>query len=63
MVRLLSSIKQIGSIMNIDHVNLSGIDLNLLVALDALLRTRREISDPLRLVAFKLNQYVAPFSM
>jgi DNA-binding transcriptional LysR family regulator len=36
MVRLSSSIKQIGSIMNIDHVNLSRIDLNLLVALDAL---------------------------
>jgi Bacterial regulatory helix-turn-helix protein, lysR family len=40
MIRLSLSIKQIGSIMSIDHVNLSGIDLNLLVALDALLTER-----------------------
>src|SRR5262245_44670301 len=40
MVGLSSSIKQIGSIMAIDHVNLSRVDLNLLVALDALLTER-----------------------
>jgi DNA-binding transcriptional LysR family regulator len=40
MASLSSSIKQIGSIMNIDGVNLSRIDLNLLVHLDALLRER-----------------------
>ena len=37
---LCSSIKQIGSIMAIDAVNLSRVDLNLLVHLDALLTER-----------------------
>jgi DNA-binding transcriptional LysR family regulator len=37
MICLSLSIKQIGSIMNINHINLGRIDLNLLVALDALL--------------------------
>ena len=40
MVGLSSSIKQKGSIMNIDAVNLGHIDLNLLVHLDALLTER-----------------------
>src|SRR5215475_9899760 len=40
MVALSSSIKQIGSIVGIDPVNLSRIDLNLLVHLDALLTER-----------------------
>src|SRR3954471_15661914 len=40
MVGLSSSIKQIGSIMGIDSVNLSRVDLNLLVHLDALLAER-----------------------
>src|SRR5712664_500228 len=40
MVRVSSSIKQIGSIMGIDTVNLGRIDLNLLVHLDALLTER-----------------------
>src|SRR3984885_4085676 len=40
MGRLRSSIKQMGSIMGIDAVNLSRIDLNLLVHLDALLTER-----------------------
>src|SRR5215207_1571389 len=40
MVWLPSSIKQIGSIMSIDTVDLSRVDLNLLVHLDALLTER-----------------------
>jgi hypothetical protein len=40
MVELSSSVQQIGSMMAIDHVNLGRFDLNLLVALDALLAER-----------------------
>src|SRR5215211_1855485 len=40
MVGLSSFVQQIGSMMAIDHVNLSRVDLNLLVALDALLTER-----------------------
>jgi DNA-binding transcriptional LysR family regulator len=40
MVGLSSFVQQIGSMMAIDHVNLARLDLNLLVALDALLTER-----------------------
>src|SRR5687767_6722421 len=40
MVGVSSSIKRMRSIMSIDHINLGRVDLNLLVALDALLTER-----------------------
>src|SRR5215213_10599687 len=40
MVGLSSFVQQIGSMMAIDHVNLARLDLNLLVAFDALLAER-----------------------
>src|SRR6188508_2792017 len=40
MIRAITLVQQIGLIMPIDHINLARIDLNLLVAFDALLTER-----------------------